>query len=152
MTLLTRAVLPVLAYRWARWTYTPARSRDINALQVRMVARILRTPPLPDEAPGAFAKRRNTVASAVARTAGRWGDLWRKRLFRWMEHVQRHPRAWPARALAFQGHAWLADRRAMHANGGRWGLTSGRTATRRLRHVAPRWESGFVAMQEAGPV
>ena len=142
--LVDRATWPVLAYRAARYPPGLTWLRSVAAVQSRMYALALRTPPLPSETREAYARRRGRAAGRVVDRLGRWDVKVRDRAREWLAHLLRHSTgaSWAAKVLPWRGMEWLRARRAQHGTmfGG------GRTQTRaRPGPVPTRWHDAVEA-------
>ena len=129
--LLNRACRSGLSYRCSRWPPQPTVAKELDRVQARMVAAILRTPRLPGEAGDAYCRRRNLAAAAHCRVLGRWSQHWFTRAVAWDDH----PLCWSVRLRNLHAEAWLLERRLRaHWQG---------TATRSARgKPCIRWHDG----------
>ena len=136
--LLSRACRSGLSYRCSRWPPQPTIAKELDRVQSRMVAAILRSPRLSGEAADVYCRRRNQIAAAHCRVLGRWSQHWFARAVAWDDHLQRghHPHSWSVRLRNFHAEAWLLERRlGQHWQG---------TATRIARgKPCTRWHDGI---------
>ena len=114
LTLLSRAVLPVLHHRDTRWPASTERSSDLDTLQRKMVASIQRVQKVRGELPADFVKRRNRAATLQIRESGAWSKKHCQRVLDWDAHCRRpaNSKSWASKMLDFHGEKWLNDRRA----------------------------------------
>eukprot|EP00969_Alexandrium_andersonii_P144012 6368233-Alexandrium_andersonii.AAC.1 len=75
LQLLERACLPCFRYRCARWPPQKTLAKNVDSLQTRMVAALMRAKPLEGECPADYVARRNCLAATMCRRAGRWSDV-----------------------------------------------------------------------------
>ena len=149
MQLLERCVYPVLAFRVSRWPPQKVVAQELNSTQAVMIASVRRTPPLPNEEPASFFRRRLKIAHSIARGNGTWSGKWFDRFGKWNEHLSRHPSHPTSRLIRTRDNNWLIARRSNFAsqNAVRWNswtMLAGRTDTRICRgNVAQRWENGL---------
>ena len=142
--LLEKSVAPQLDYRCSRWPPQRTISLELEALQRRMVATILRIPQIPGETAADYVKRRGHVAGRHCRQTGMWSSRWFKRAQDWNAHLER-PRnrhSWPARLIHYMDSEWLIQRRLLFlpANSENRSCLAGRTDTRAMRGcVNMRW-------------
>jgi len=113
LSLLSRAVLPVLRFRWTRWPFTISRAQLLDGVQGRMLSIILGIRPLPDETPERFVRRRGTSISSLQKKIGYWGKRWASAVVGWAEHLERPRNAstWAARVSAVRSPFELEHRR-----------------------------------------
>ena len=132
LTLLDRAVLPVLHHRDTRWPPSKQRCQDIDRMQRKMVAAILRPPMLSGECPADHARRRNRLASAQIAKAGPWRINHYQRVLAWDAHCRRsrNKNSWASMLLDVRGESWLAERRAHCRMGTETRVNRGAPATR----------------------
>ena len=119
LALLDRAVAPVLHHRDTRWPPCRKRANELDRLQRKMVAAILRTQVLPGESTSEYARRRNRQASAQIGANGKWSYKHCQRVLAWEAHLRRpaNNESWAARLLGVRSEAWLHERRAMFSRG-----------------------------------
>ena len=137
--LLNRACLPLLKYRCSRWPPQRQIGIELDRLQTRMVAAMMRVPRGPGEPPDAYCKRRNKTAAAFCRRKGVWSRCWYERAILWDEHLARGHSAhsWPTLLHDFQDMSWLEVRRCLRERGGH-GLRQARG------RPCVRWHEGIV--------
>ena len=114
LTLLARAVLPILRCRWTRWPFTVSRALALDGIQRRMASIILDVRMLPCESPDDFGHRRAGFISSVLRNCGRWSKMWAAALVGWAEHLgrARNAQTWAAKLAHLRPPDELAHRRA----------------------------------------
>ena len=113
LAVLSRAVVPVLRFRWSRWPFTISRAQLLDGIQRRMLSIILGIRPQPDETPERFVRRRGSSISALQKKMGCWGKRWASAIVSWAEHLER-PRnreTWAARVSAIRPLSELEERR-----------------------------------------
>ena len=146
--LLEKSVAPQLDYRCSRWPPQKTISLELDVLQRRMVATILRIPQISGETAANYVKRRGHAAGQHCRQTGKWSSRWFKRAQDWNAHLQR-PRnrhSWPARLLHYRDADWFIRRRLsfLTADNVNNSCLSGRTDTRAIRGcVNIRWHDGI---------
>ena len=113
VALLTKAVVPILRFRWTRWPFTVSRGELLDGMQRRMLAIILRMRVEPEETPERFCRRRASTVSALQKKCGCWSKMWAFAAVGWSEHLERwrNNRTWAARASAIRDPDELAQRR-----------------------------------------
>ena len=123
LRLLLRSVVPIFDFRCSRWPPQATIAKEVDALQRKMMAILLRTTPLPQESFEQFSRRRGRAAGSLCVEVGLWSKRWFQRAITWDAHVRRarNSHLWSASLLDFRGRQFLAERRAFH---------NGRTATR----------------------
>ena len=114
LSLLNRAVLPVLQHRDTRWPASSKRGIELNRLQRKMVASLQRLQKLPGEEPPEFVRRRNRFATLQIRESGFWSKLHCQRVLAWDAHCRRPPNSasWAPKLLEYHAAEWLSARRA----------------------------------------
>ena len=132
----------MITYKCTRWPYQKQLAKELDKMQNKMIASLVREPRIPDESSGDYVRRRSTSANALSRRAGKWSRIWGSRVISWEEHMKR-PRngdSLCARLYEFYGASWLQDQRLLHGTS----AVSGRTRTRvsEQRWVAQRWQLG----------
>ena len=150
ITLLQRVVQPIFSYRCTRWPYQKTYAKELDLLQTKMLAVMTREQRYPDEELARYIKRRNQMASRMARTHGRWSRTWAKRVLDWRDHLirPRNEDHLVARVFSWHGAQWLRQQRLQHG----CTATSGRTRTRLpiSAVVHQRWEEGCDNAMEFG--
>ena len=113
LTLLQRAVLPILRFRWTRWPFTVSRGRLLDGVQRRMMGIILGIRMAPGETPEVFGRRRAGTISALQKKTGHWSKHWARAVVAWAEHLERprNNKTWAARLSAVRPPDELAWRR-----------------------------------------
>jgi len=143
--LLNRAVLPIATYRMPRWPYQRTAAQRVDRTQGKMLSIALGVKVMADETPAAFVRRRNLIVSQAATSAGRWSNIWKSRVSKWSQHLNR-PRngnSWAAKTLHYHGKEWLQQQRITHAIGQFGSMLAGRTCTRSFPGVIhKRWHDG----------
>ena len=137
LQLLNRSCQSVLRYRCSRWPPQPLFAKELDSLQAKMVASMMRVPRLPGELLPDFCRRRNRTAAVHCRQAGRWSKDWFARSIRWNDHIQRNhvQHCWLMMLTAFQDQLWLDSCRALSRSHG--------TMTRTQRgRPCMRWQDG----------
>ena len=151
LQLLTRAVQPQLAFRCSRWPPQRQIAAEVDKLQQKMMASMLRLPRLEGEEPDRYVRRRGRLARGHCQQHGLWSAHWFARAIAWDEHLAR-PRnnhTWSARLRDFRGKVWLMQRRASFSPSGASivgsaSLLAGRTGTRAVHgKVQMRWHDGI---------
>ena len=114
--LLSRATLPVFAYRAARWPPSTAVISYVDRFQRRIIASCLAVQPRPDEPAVDYFRRRNATISAHLPPACRWSRVWCGKVVAWDDHINRghDPMSWSRDLL----HA-AAPRGVSRAHAGR---------------------------------
>ena len=136
--LLERCCKGTLSYRCSRWPPQPTIAKELDHLQARMVAAMLRAPRLPAELPADYCRRRNQLAGSHCKKAGTWSMSWFRRALAWHDHIQRGHSAssWPVLMLSFHDDVWLEEQRFRASNRG--------TNTRVWKgRPAMRWHEGI---------
>ena len=142
LKLLLRAVTPILDFRCSRWPPQATIASELDAVQRKMLATLLRLQPLPYETFKQFSQRRGRAARKLCVEVGLWSKRWFQRVLNWNEHIRRpHNRwTWPAQLVDYKGEAYLIERRASH---------HGRTATRAYSGFpCRRWHDGVSFAKE----
>ena len=148
INLLSRAVGPVFQYRCSRWPPQKTLSLEVDTVQHKMAASILRVQQMPTEDPGEYCRRRNRNASALCRRMGLWSATWFKRAVAWDGHLRRmrNISSWGAALVMYRGKKWLQERRVSflgHASRGGSSLAS-KTGTRSIQGPpCIRWHDGI---------
>ena len=87
--LLSRATLPVFAYRAARWPPSASVISYVDRFQRRMISSCLAVQPLPDEPVVDYYRRRNATLSAHPPPASRWSRVWCGKVVARDDHINR---------------------------------------------------------------
>ena len=150
LALMSRAVLPQLSFRCSRWPPQRQIGCEVDRLQQKMTASLLRLPPAPGEEAESYVRRRGRAARKICEEHGTWSDHWFGRALNWDEHLAR-PRnceSWPAKLREYKGKQWLMDRRVSFAptvasRASTASVFAGRTGTMSFRgKVHARWHDG----------
>ena len=142
ISLLSHAFRPKCS---CRWPYQIHAAKRIDRTQTKMIGIIMNLKPCPGDDVESFARRRNRAASGVARSCGRWSEIWRKRVVNCNEHLgrTRNQQSWAHKTLHYRDNAWLQEQRRIHAVGEYSSLTSGRTCTSAGQGIVhKRWHDG----------
>ena len=150
LSLLKRAVAPQLSFRCSRWPPQQQVASEVDAMQQKMTASLLRLPRNGGEDAPEYVRRRGRLARKVCKESGSWSEHWFDRCLRWDEHLARgrNSYTWAARLRDFRGAQWLIDRRASFApavasHSSPASILAGRTGTRAYRgKVHMRWHDG----------
>ena len=146
LALMSRAVLPQLNFRCSRWPPQKQVRLEVDQLQQKMTASLVRLPRLIGEDAEAYVRRRGREARRINTEQGMWSNHWFSRCLRWDAHLAR-PRnfnSWPAQLRDYRGKQWLMDRRASFVSSdSSSSILAGRTGTRAARgKVHTRWHDG----------
>ena len=136
LVLLTRAVQTQISFRCSRWPPQRQIAQEVDTLQQKMTASMLRLPRLEHEEPAAYVRRRGRLARDHCQQQGRWSAHWFARALAWDEHLSRdrNNQTWSARLRHFRGKEWLQKQRAFYAPGASpSSLLAVRTGTRAVR-------------------
>ena len=147
LSLLQRAVVPQLSFRCSRWPPQHQIAFELDSLQQKMTASILRLPRFEGEETESYVRRRGRIARSFCAESGQWSLYWFKGAVRWDEHLQRpvNDHSWSSRLRVYHGKEWLMTRRAQFApstasRNSPASAHAGRTDTRSCRgRVLPRW-------------
>ena len=147
LALLTRATFPQLSFRCSRWPPQSQIASEVDQVQQKMVASLMRLPPLRGEEAPDYVRRRGRLARKVCADCGIWSHHWFTRSIRWDEHLSRPANAhsWASQLREYRGKQWLMDRRASFATAFRSNVSvhAGRTGTRAFRGIVhTRWHDG----------
>ena len=145
LQLLTCAVQPQLAFRCSRWPPQQQIAAEVDTLQQKMIASMLRLPRVEGEEPEHYVRRRGRIARGHCQKQGFWSAQWFARAIAWDDHLARAHNAniWSAAMRDFRGKAWLMEQRAAFAPAGSSALQAGRTGTRAIHgKVQMRWHDG----------
>ena len=136
--LLDRVCKSVLSYRCSRWPPQPVIAAELDRVQTKMIASILRTARFPGEPIEDFCRRRNRSAAEKCRQHGLWSKHWFKRASDWDKHLERahNERSWPVMLRPFHDAIWLEEQRVAHNMSG----TQTRVMPGRPRM---RWDDGI---------
>ena len=141
VALLRRTVEPILMFHIVGYAWTKTKANELNRLQLRMISRFFKLPPLPNEPKSEFFKRRQLLASRAVRNEHRWGHIWASRTVSWHAHIKRHANHFSYSLLSYRPETWLMAERSKRL-WGQWTVFGGSTNTRRARGgVATRIEA-----------
>ena len=146
-----RAVLPQLKCRCSRWPPQRQVACEIDDLQQKMTASLMRLPRTPGEEAPEYVRRRGRLARKICSENGMWSHKWLQRAVRWDNHLARPQNfhSWPARLREHRGKQWLMDRCASFVPVGAsqsssHSMLAGRTGTRAFRkYVHIRWHDSI---------
>ena len=144
IALVRRAVAPQIHFRCSRWPPQKQIATEVNKVQQKMTACVLKVVRDPGEELAEFVRRRGRLARKACHQAGSWSNLWFNRALKWDEHLdrERNHYSWAARLRSFRGKQFLQDRRALFNSTG--SIMAGRTETRAFRgKVNMRWHDGI---------
>eukprot|EP00973_Karenia_brevis_P080246 11131285-Karenia_brevis.AAC.1 len=95
-----------------------------------------------DETIGQYINRRHLHTKSLASKMGKFSEIWATSCKNWYEHLARRPANWWGRVLlAHNPWQFLALKRIWNNSKTWW---AGRTNTRAVRFVAPRWEESLL--------
>jgi hypothetical protein len=116
--LLDRSCRSVLAYRCSRWPPQPTIAKELDRIQCKMTAAILRTPRNLGESNPEYCTRRNFVASRVCQQNGRWSQFWFRKALDWDAHLVRghSVSSWPVILHDFHNNDFLQARRSSRSS------------------------------------
>ena len=148
LDLLNRCVKPQFAYKCSRWPPQRQIALELDKLQQKMTATVMRVPRVAGEDIDVYVRRRGRIARNHCVQQGRWSDFWFGRAIQWDDHLarERNSYSWSARLRDYRGMQWLMDRRASLAprDSNSVSIKAGRTATRAVRgKVHARWHDGI---------
>ena len=154
--MLTRATVPLLSFRCSRWPPQRQIASEVDQVQQKMVASLMRLPPLPGEEAADYVRRRGRAARKVCTDCGTWSHHWFARSVRWDQHLGRPANfhSWPSQLREYKGKQWLMERRASFASALRSNVSvhAGRTGTRACRGIVhTRWHDGIDYGQSVFP-
>ena len=135
-------VMPVLRYRFPRWTFYKSIALEIDRVQRRMVSIVLSCKRAPHEEQNAFYRRRAKAATSAQIEQGRWSERWAGAVVSWAEHVERDTASmcFVAKLSHIMPPAELNMRRS---------LNNGRPCTRAASgFIIRRWWDGVSAAKE----
>ena len=143
LKLLFRAVVPIFDFRCSRWPPQASIAAEVDTLQRKMTAILLRLSPMPGEDVQQFVRRRGRAARALCTEHGWWSKRWFKRTVAWDAHVRREDKhfSWSGNLVEYRGQSYLTERRASH---------NGPTATRTSSgFVCRRWHDGVAFARDS---
>ena len=142
-----KAVTPQLDCRCTRWPPQRTIAGELDGMQRKMVATVMRIPRYPGEETPGYVRRRGRAAASHCKRVGTWSQRWFKRAVDWHSHLERprNSHTWPAKTLHHRDREWLMRRRASllpdNCNSG--SCMAGRTDTRAFPGcVHMRWDDG----------
>ena len=83
LLMISRAVTPVLRFKWARWPFTTSRALQLDAVQRRMFGILLRLQRCPGQEIDAYVRRRGRCTADLQRQHGSWSAAWAKSVGGW---------------------------------------------------------------------
>ena len=143
-------VRSVFRYTAARWPYQRQIAKEIDQVQFRMTAALMRVERNPVEDDAEYFRRRAHLASFEARRQGKWSETWARDVLAIDGHFARNTsgKLWTSKLREWKGLQWLREARALRAptlSIARRPFTSeaGATGTRlRPGIVHTRWHDG----------
>ena len=156
--LLKRAVAPQLDFRCSRWAPQKQVASEIDSLQAKMTATLLKLPFGDGESPEDYVRRRGRLAARLSQKHGLWSLRWFKRATKWDEHLARprNARYWAAKLKCYHDRDWFIFRRISFAPSVALRespacSTAGRSDTRTGRFkVHARWHDGVQYARDRG--
>ena len=117
ISILKRAVEPVLRFRWTRWPFRKDHARRLETIQKQMLCIVSGIRPDADEEPAQFVRRRGRAVGELQRQMGSWASTWAFALISWMQHLERPRNAslWSAMLKDLRDPTELDVRRAMYS-------------------------------------
>ena len=148
LQLLNRSARPCLDYRASRWPPQLQIAKEVDGMQRRMVALIMRLPRREGESPEEFFRRRARSAGKACSDCGTWSQRWFRRSIAWDEHLRRdrNSTSWPAQLLEYHGGTWLAAQRLMRRSPSVFAGWTGTRASSGKVHM--RWHDGIELAQQ----
>ena len=128
---------PVLSYVGSRWPPQPTIATELDRIQSKMVASMLRIKRQDGEGAADYCRRRNRDAAFKCRQLGRWSSHWFERVLKWDAHLERAHchQSWAVLLRSFHDEIWLETHR--------FETNSHGTATRTSRgRPLTRWHEG----------
>ena len=150
LALLQRVVRPQLSFRCSRWPPQRQIASEVDRLQQKMVASVVRLPRVAGEEAADYVRRRGRLARKSCAEQGIWSQHWFSRAVHWDDHLCRplNFATWPAQLREHRGKQWLMDCRASLAparssSSSEVSVLAGRTGTRTFSgKVHTRWHDG----------
>ena len=150
LALMSRVVTPQISFRCSRWPPQRTVAVEVDTLQQKMTASLLRLPRLEGEEADSYVRRRGRAARKQCSHHGLWSQQWFKRVIAWDEHLSRRRNfhTWAAKLRDYRGKTWLMQRRASFAPStasidSPASATAGRTGTRSFAGIVhTRWHDG----------
>ena len=84
-----RSIWTLLSFYCGTWPPQLQVSREIDTVQRKMFAAILRVKKLPEEEPVTYVRRRNKLAKNLCNEMGLWSSRWFSKARCWNQHLQR---------------------------------------------------------------
>ena len=145
--LLAKTVGPVFDYRNSRWPPQKTVGIEIDRVQCKMVASILRIQRHLGEESLNYCRRRNRAAAQLCRQMGLWSVRWFNRALAWHKHIlqPRNSKSWSSQLVMYRGKQWLQARRAsfVAASSSSGSCLASKTATRSFQGCPnTRWHDG----------
>ena len=111
--LLDRCCRSVLSYRCSRWPPQSQIAQELDRVQSKMMAAILRIPRRPAEQAADYCHRRNREARARCSEIGPWSAHWFARAIDWEDHIARahQPLCLSVLLRSFHDGQWLDEQR-----------------------------------------
>ena len=146
-----RGVAPQIDFRCSRWPPQRQIAAELDRVQQKMAASLIRPAWRPGEEAPEYVRRRGRAARKWCKDNGQWSARWFQRALKWNEHLTRahDPNNWGAQLLKYHGREWLMWRRAMFAptsasRASPASILAGRTDTRAFRgKVCTRFHDGI---------
>ena len=142
ISLLRRAVEPVVRFRWTRWPFRKDHANQLVRIQRKMLAILSGLRPFVGEPPDHFTQRRGREVSKLQSRMGSWGTKWAMALLSWNSHLERplNSRSWASMLLELHRPAELADRRSRN---------NGRPCTRKdPGFIQRRWSESLTFAED----
>ena len=117
LALLRRAVAPSFSFRCSRWPPQCQVASELDCLQQKMTASLLKLPRDEGEEADAYVRRRGRAARKLCVANGKWSALWFRRAVQWDEHLARplNSNSWAAKLRMYRGRSWLMEQRSKFA-------------------------------------
>ena len=105
---------PQLDFRCSRWAPQKQIATEVDRLQAKMTATLLRLPYVEGERPEDYVRRRGRLAKRLSRKHGLWSERWFQRATKWDEHLARprNARYWAAKLRCYHDRDWFVLRRS----------------------------------------
>ena len=96
-----------------RWPPQKQIADELDRLQRKMTAILMRVPRHADEPIDFFVRRRGRLAASVCKRHGLWSLHWFDRATKWDDHLSRdrNSHSWPARLRSYRDREWFLQRR-----------------------------------------
>lgn len=141
ITLLNRAVQPIVEFSASRWPPTNSNLQIVGKLQHKMMSVITKTAQVANETPADFQVRRNRQIARVRKTS--WKERVKQRSLQWYAHLRRERNgASPAaKLLRYKDAQFLTTMRILTRPSG----NARGSGTRANQHaIQPRWEEAVL--------